>query len=40
MIFKILDMKFPRKNGESYNKIITFVEDKLGHDERYAIDSL
>ena len=33
-----LDQLRPRKNGESYNKLITFVKDRLGHDKRYAID--
>lgn len=39
MIVLILDNRFPRKNGESYNNLITFVEDRPGHDVRYAIDS-
>ena len=37
-ICKILDQKRPRKNGESYEKLIAFVEDRKGHDFRYAID--
>ena len=37
-ICKILDQKKPRKNGESYEKLIQFVEDRKGHDFRYAID--
>jgi len=37
-ICKILDRKRPRKSGESYEKLITFVEDRKGHDFRYAID--
>lgn len=37
-ICKILDQKKPRKNGESYEKLIEFVEDRKGHDYRYAID--
>lgn len=35
---EILDRKVPRKNKESYKKLITFVEDRKGHDFRYAID--
>ncbi|ADV46659.1 dTDP-glucose 4,6-dehydratase [Nitratifractor salsuginis] len=38
-ICKILDEKVPRKNGESYKKLVTFVEDRAGHDRRYAIDA-
>ncbi len=37
-VCKILDQKRPRKNGESYEKLIQFVEDRKGHDFRYAID--
>lgn len=33
-----LDKERPRKNGESYTKLIGFVEDRQGHDFRYAID--
>ena len=29
----------PSKNNTSYKKLITFVEDRPGHDFRYAIDS-
>ena len=32
----ILDRKKPR--SKSYQELITFVEDRPGHDERYAID--
>ncbi|MEI6093678.1 MAG: dTDP-glucose 4,6-dehydratase [bacterium] len=35
----ILDNKKPRKDGKSYKELITFVEDRAGHDWRYAIDS-
>lgn len=35
----ILDNKVPRKDGKSYKELITFVEDRAGHDWRYAIDS-
>jgi len=36
-ICTILDEKLPRNN--SYKKLITFVEDRAGHDRRYAIDA-
>lgn len=34
----ILDQKRPRESGQSYRNLITFVEDRPGHDARYAID--
>ena len=34
-----LDQKRPRKNKKSYKDLITFVEDRPGHDLRYSIDS-
>ena len=34
----ILDKKKPLANG-SYKDLITFVEDRAGHDKRYAIDA-
>lgn len=37
-ICKILDERRPRKSGKSYKDLITFVEDRKGHDFRYAID--
>jgi dTDP-glucose 4,6-dehydratase len=37
-ICKLLDSKKPRANGKSYQELITFVEDRKGHDWRYAID--
>jgi dTDP-glucose 4,6-dehydratase len=36
---QILDTKKPRKDGKSYTDLISFVEDRAGHDWRYAIDS-
>ena len=36
---KIMDELKPRKDNSSYNSLITFVEDRAGHDLRYAIDS-
>ena len=38
-ICSIIDILKPRKNHESYKELITFVEDRPGHDFRYAIDS-
>ncbi|WP_457743348.1 dTDP-glucose 4,6-dehydratase [Sulfurimonas sp.] len=41
-ITNILDEKVPPKNiigKESYKELITFVEDRAGHDRRYAIDA-
>ena len=34
----IMDQKLGRASGES-EKLITFVEDRAGHDQRYAIDA-
>jgi len=36
-ICTILDKKVPKKT--SYKELITFVEDRAGHDRRYAIDA-
>ncbi len=38
-ICEILDKSYPRKNGETYNKLIAYVKDRPGHDLRYAIDA-
>jgi len=41
-ITTILDEKVPAKANigkESYKELITFVEDRAGHDRRYAIDA-
>ena len=38
-ICELVDEKLPRKNGESYKNQIQFVEDRAGHDRRYAIDA-
>ena len=32
-----MDKKIP--NDKPYNTLITFVEDRAGHDKRYAIDA-
>lgn len=37
-ICEILDKKKPRVDNKSYKELITFVEDRKGHDFRYAID--
>ena len=38
-ICSILDKVKPRNNGQSYKELITYVEDRPGHDFRYAINS-
>ncbi len=38
-ICTILDEKTPSKTLKSYKDLITFVEDRAGHDRRYAIDA-
>lgn len=38
-ICNILDSKHPRSNGHKYSELITFVQDRAGHDRRYAIDA-
>jgi dTDP-glucose 4,6-dehydratase len=35
----LLDERRPREDGRSYGEQITFVQDRPGHDRRYAIDS-
>ena len=39
MICSIMDEKRPLPNGESYINLIEYVNDRLGHDFRYAINS-
>jgi dTDP-glucose 4,6-dehydratase len=39
LIANIFDEVKPRANKKSYKELITFVEDRAGHDWRYAIDS-
>jgi len=39
LICTILDEIKPNSKLSSYKKLITFVEDRPGHDRRYAIDS-
>ncbi len=38
-ICKLMDKIKPRKNDKSHLDLITFVEDRPGHDFRYAIDA-
>lgn len=38
-ICSILDIKVPLVDSKSYKELITFVEDRAGHDRRYAIDA-
>lgn len=38
-VCSILDQLKPRKNGKLYSELITYVEDRAGHDKRYAIDA-
>jgi dTDP-glucose 4,6-dehydratase len=38
LLCKIMDKKLKREDGQSA-KLITFVTDRAGHDQRYAIDS-
>jgi len=38
-ICEILDRKVPKSDLTSYKDLITFVEDRAGHDRRYAIDA-
>lgn len=35
----LLDELSPRRNGKSYQDLIIFVQDRPGHDRRYAIDA-
>ena len=38
-ICTVLDEVRPRGNGATYKQLIEFVEDRAGHDKRYAIDA-
>jgi dTDP-glucose 4,6-dehydratase len=38
-ICAILDELQPRNDGKSYAEQISFVQDRPGHDRRYAIDA-
>jgi len=39
MICHSMDEKIPRKKNLKYAELISFVQDRAGHDQRYAIDS-
>lgn len=39
LICTLLDEMAPSPSGQAYSKQISFVEDRLGHDFRYAIDA-
>ena len=39
MICNILDDLKPQSNGQAYESLIKFVQDRPGHDLRYAIDA-
>ena len=34
----LMDELRPKKNGDSYHELITFVDDRLGHDYRYGLN--
>lgn len=38
-ICSLLDEMRPKSKGISYKQLITYVEDRAGHDKRYAIDA-
>lgn len=38
-ICALLDTMKPKSDAKSYNGLITYVEDRAGHDRRYAIDA-
>lgn len=38
-VCEILDRLQPREDGRSYSEQITYVSDRPGHDQRYAIDA-
>lgn len=38
-ICNILDEKMPKNDGSKYFDLVTFVQDRAGHDFRYAIDA-
>lgn len=39
MICDVLDRKYPRVGKQSYRDLMIFVQDRPGHDRRYAIDA-
>jgi dTDP-glucose 4,6-dehydratase len=38
MLCQLLDELVPRRDGKRYRELISFVEDRPGHDRRYALD--
>lgn len=38
LLCRLLDERRPRRSGRSHAELITFVADRPGHDQRYAID--
>lgn len=38
-ICEVLDKIHPKLNGESYKSQISFIEDRMGHDRRYALNT-
>lgn len=38
-VCSLLNQLHPRKNGKPYQELITYVQDRAGHDKRYAIDA-
>ncbi|WP_332444483.1 dTDP-glucose 4,6-dehydratase [Wolinella succinogenes] len=38
-ICELLDVKKPRKDGKCYSELIKYINDRPGHDRRYAIDA-
>lgn len=38
-VCSILNQLRPRQNGKPYQELITYVQDRAGHDKRYAIDA-
>ena len=39
LLCDIMDEIRPRTNGESHRALVSFVTDRPGHDQRYAIDA-
>ncbi len=38
-IIDIFDRDFPRLNKISYSNLITYVKDRPGHDQKYALNN-
>jgi dTDP-glucose 4,6-dehydratase len=39
ILCSLLDARRPRADGSKYEELMTFVKDRAGHDQRYAIDA-